>query len=100
MVVESAELDLPMVIDALEAGVPGGVFNVVTGPGNVVGAALAAHPDVDLISLTGDSATGKQIQTLAAGNLKRVHLELGGKAPFIVHADADLEAAARGATAG
>ena len=85
---------------ALEAGVPAGVLNVVTGRGDVVGAAMAAHPDVDLISLTGDSATGRRIQELAAGNLKRVHLELGGKAPFIVHADADLEAAARGATAG
>ena len=85
---------------AAEAGVPPGVLNVVTGRGDVVGAALAAHPDVDLISLTGDSETGKRIQALAAGNVKRVHLELGGKAPFIVHADADLEAAARGATAG
>ncbi len=85
---------------AAEAGVPAGVFNVVTGRGDVVGAALATHPDVDLISLTGDSETGKRIQALAAGNVKRVHLELGGKAPFIVHADADLEAAARGATAG
>jgi betaine-aldehyde dehydrogenase len=85
---------------AHEAGVPDGVFNVVTGRGDVVGAALAAHMDVDLISLTGDSETGRQIQRLAASNLKRVHLELGGKAPFIVHADADIEAAARGATAG
>ena len=55
---------------------------------------------MDLISLTGDCETGKRIQALAAGNVKRVHLELGGKAPFIVHADADLEAAARGVTAG
>ncbi len=85
---------------ALEAGVPAGVLNVVTGRGEVVGAALAAHMDVDLISLTGDTETGKRIQAAAAGNLKRVHLELGGKAPFIVCADADLEAAARGATAG
>ena len=85
---------------AAEAGIPAGVLNVVTGRGDVVGAALAAHPDVDLISLTGDSETGKRIQALAAGNVKRVHLELGGKAPFIVCADADLEAAARGATAG
>ncbi|MEA2631768.1 MAG: betaine-aldehyde dehydrogenase, partial [Chloroflexota bacterium] len=84
----------------LEAGVPAGVFNVVTGRGDVVGAALAAHMDVDLISLTGDTETGKRIQALASSNLKRVHLELGGKAPFIVCADADLEAAARGATAG
>jgi betaine-aldehyde dehydrogenase len=85
---------------ALEAGIPAGVFNVVTGAGDVVGAALAAHMDVDLISLTGDTATGQRIQALAASNLKRVHLELGGKAPFIVCADADIEAAARGATAG
>ncbi len=85
---------------AKEAGIPDGVFNVVTGRGDIVGSALAAHPDVDLISLTGDSETGRKIQALAAGNVKRVHLELGGKAPFIVHADADLEAAARGATAG
>ena len=85
---------------ALEAGVPAGILNVVTGRGEVVGAALAAHLDVDLISLTGDTETGKRIQALAASNLKRVHLELGGKAPFIVCADADIEAAARGATAG
>jgi betaine-aldehyde dehydrogenase len=85
---------------ALEAGVPPGVLNVVTGRGDVVGAALAAHMDVDLISLTGDTETGKRIQALASSNLKRVHLELGGKAPFIVCADADIEAAARGATAG
>jgi betaine-aldehyde dehydrogenase len=85
---------------AKEAGLPDGVFNVVTGRGEVVGAALAAHMDVDLISLTGDTETGKKIQALASANLKRVHLELGGKAPFIVCADADIEAAARGATAG
>ncbi|CAN5824877.1 gamma-aminobutyraldehyde dehydrogenase [soil metagenome] len=85
---------------ALEAGVPPGVLNVVTGPGDRVGAAIAAHPDVALVSLTGDSETGKRIMALAAGSLKRVHLELGGKAPFVVYADADLEAAARGATAG
>jgi betaine-aldehyde dehydrogenase len=85
---------------ALEAGLPAGVLNVVTGRGDTVGATMAAHPDVDLISLTGDSATGRRIQELAAGTLKRVHLELGGKAPFVVHDDADLEAAARGATAG
>jgi betaine-aldehyde dehydrogenase len=85
---------------ALEAGVPAGVLNVVTGRGEIVGAALAAHMDIDLISLTGDTETGKRIQTLASSNLKRVHLELGGKAPFIVCADADIEAAARGATAG
>jgi len=85
---------------ALEAGVPAGVLNVVTGPGPEVGAAIAAHEDIDLVSLTGDTETGKRISALAAANLKRVHLELGGKAPFIVYADADLEAAARGAVAG
>ncbi|MEA2621889.1 MAG: betaine-aldehyde dehydrogenase [Chloroflexota bacterium] len=85
---------------AIEAGLPAGVLNIVTGPGDEVGAAIAAHPDVDLVSLTGDSATGRKIQELASGNLKRVHLELGGKAPFIVYEDADLDAAARGAVAG
>jgi len=85
---------------AVEAGLPDGVFNVVTGHGDVVGAAIAAHPGIDLVSLTGDSETGRKIMALASGNLKRVHLELGGKAPFIVYADADLDAAARGATAG
>ena len=85
---------------AKEAGLPDGVLNIVTGPGDVVGAAIAAHPDIDLVSLTGDSETGKKIQALASTNLKRVHLELGGKAPFIVYGDADLDAAARGAVAG
>jgi betaine-aldehyde dehydrogenase len=85
---------------AKQAGLPDGVLNVVTGRGDVVGAAIAAHMDIDLVSLTGDTETGKRIQALAAANLKRVHLELGGKAPFIVCADADIEAAARGATAG
>jgi betaine-aldehyde dehydrogenase len=85
---------------ALEAGVPAGVLNVVTGAGAEVGAAIAAHPDIDLVSLTGDTETGKRISALAAQTLKRVHLELGGKAPFVVYADADLEAAARGAIAG
>jgi betaine-aldehyde dehydrogenase len=85
---------------ALEAGLPPGVLNVVTGPGDVVGAAIAGHMDIDIVSLTGDSTTGSRIQELAARNLKRVHLELGGKAPFVVFADADLEAAARGAVAG
>jgi betaine-aldehyde dehydrogenase len=85
---------------ATEAGLPDGVLNIVTGRGEVVGAAIAAHPDIDMVSLTGDTETGKKIQQLASGNLKRVHLELGGKAPFIVYDDADLDAAARGAVAG
>ncbi len=85
---------------ASEAGIPDGVFNVVTGRGDVVGARLAGHPDIALISLTGDTETGRRIMAEAVGTLKRVHLELGGKAPLVVFADADLEAAARGATAG
>ncbi len=85
---------------ASQAGVPDGVLNVVTGPGDTVGARIASHPDIALVSLTGDTETGRRIMALASVNLKRVHLELGGKAPFIVFADADLEAAARGATAG
>jgi betaine-aldehyde dehydrogenase len=84
---------------ALEAGMPEGVFNVVTG-GDEVGVALVAHPDVRLISLTGASETGKAVTRAAADSLKRVHMELGGKAPFVVFADADLEAAAQGAMAG
>jgi betaine-aldehyde dehydrogenase len=83
-----------------EAGLPAGVLNVVTGRGDLVGAAIAAHPDVDMVSLTGDTETGRKIQAAAAGSLKRLHLELGGKAPFIVYDDADLEAAARGAVVG
>ncbi len=85
---------------ALEAGLPPGVLNVVSGPGPEVGAALARHPHVAMISLTGDTATGRMIQREAAANLKRTHLELGGKAPFIVYEDADLELAARGAVVG
>ncbi|HET7026200.1 MAG TPA: aminobutyraldehyde dehydrogenase [Candidatus Limnocylindrales bacterium] len=85
---------------AAEAGLPDGVLNVVTGRGEVVGGAIAAHDDVDIVSLTGDTATGRRIMAAASGSLKRVHLELGGKAPLVVFADADLEAAARGATAG
>jgi betaine-aldehyde dehydrogenase/aminobutyraldehyde dehydrogenase len=70
---------------------PPGVLNVVTGHGQPVGAAIASHPRVRVVSLTGDVATGKEIMQAASGNLKRVHLELGGKAPVIVFDDADLE---------
>src|ERR671919_188664 len=76
---------------ALEAGFPPGVVNVITGPGGTVGAALAAHPGVDKIAFTGETATGQEILRLAAGNIKKVSLELGGKSPNIVFADADLE---------
>ncbi len=76
---------------ALEAGVPPGVLNIVPGFGPVAGAALVSHPGVDKISFTGSTAVGKQIVQAAAGNLKRVTLELGGKSPCIVCDDADLE---------
>ena len=70
---------------------PPGVVNVITGHGQPVGAALAAHPAVRVVSLTGDVATGQEIMRAASGNLKRVHLELGGKAPVLIFDDADLE---------
>jgi 1-pyrroline dehydrogenase len=70
---------------------PPGVFNVVTGDGVPVGDRLVRHPDVGIVSLTGDTATGKLIAANSAETLKRVHLELGGKAPFIVFDDADME---------
>jgi betaine-aldehyde dehydrogenase len=72
---------------------PKGVFNVVTGHGRPAGASLVTHPDVDMVSLTGSPDTGKWIAAAAAGTLKRVHLELGGKAPVIVFDDVDLESA-------
>jgi aldehyde dehydrogenase (NAD+) len=81
----------------LEAGVPPGVVNIVTGYGETAGAALAAHPDVDKIAFTGSHLTGQKIIQASAGNLKRVSLELGGKSPDIVFADADLENAVPGA---
>ena len=83
-----------------EAGLPEGVFNVVTGPGAAVGMALVRHPGVDKIAFTGSTEVGKQIMREAAGSLKRVSLELGGKSPNIVFADADMEAAVKGALTG
>jgi len=86
---------------ALEAGVPPGVFNVLPGLGRTVGARLAAHPDVDMLTFTGSSATGKKIMAMAAAsNMKRLLLECGGKAANIVCADCpDLDAVADGVTA-
>ncbi|WP_424993244.1 aldehyde dehydrogenase family protein [Oceaniradius stylonematis] len=78
---------------ALEAGFPDGVFNVVTGLGSEAGAALSAHADVDYVTFTGSPATGTAIQTAAAENNRGVTMELGGKSPQIVFADADIEAA-------
>src|SRR5216110_3116467 len=71
---------------------PPGVFNVITGDGEPVGAGIVRHPGVDMVSLTGDVATGKEVARAASQTLKRVHLELGGKAPVVVFDDADLEA--------
>jgi phenylacetaldehyde dehydrogenase len=73
-----------------EAGFPDGVVNIVTGTGEAAGAALTAHPDVDKIAFTGSTDVGRLILRAAAGNLKKVSLELGGKSPFIVMPDADL----------
>src|SRR5437773_11737407 len=83
-----------------EAGLPEGVFNVVTGPGGRAGMALVRDPRVDKIAFTGSTEVGKQIMREAAGTLKRLSLELGGKSPNIVFADADMEAAIRGAMTG
>jgi aldehyde dehydrogenase (NAD+) len=85
---------------AMEAGFPPGVFNVVTGFGETAGAALSAHPDVDKIGFTGSTVTGQAIMRAAVGNLKKLTLELGGKSPDIIFADADLDAAVVGAGMG
>jgi phenylacetaldehyde dehydrogenase len=82
-----------------EAGLPDGVVNIVTGFGDA-GAALAAHDDVDKVAFTGSTEVGKLIVQAAAGNLKKVSLELGGKSPNVVYADADLETAVAGAANG
>ncbi|HET7677323.1 MAG TPA: aldehyde dehydrogenase family protein [Candidatus Limnocylindrales bacterium] len=80
---------------ALEAGFPPGVVNVITGPGGSAGAAIAAHPGIGKVAFTGETTTGQEIMRLAASNVKKVSLELGGKSPNIVFADADLERFAR-----
>ncbi len=83
-----------------EAGLPEGVFNLVTGPGSKVGMALVRHSGVDKVAFTGSTDVGKQIMSEAAGTLKRISLELGGKSPNIVFADADMDAAVKGAMTG
>lgn len=83
-----------------EAGIPDGVINLVQGYGPVVGQALAEHDGIDKISFTGSTAVGQKIIHAAAGNLKKVSLELGGKSPFIVFPDADIDAAVTGAGMG
>src|SRR5215472_5886726 len=85
---------------ALEAGLPPGVFNIVTGPGRVVGDALVNHSDVDKVTFTGSPGVGRGIMKGAAGNFKRVSLELGGKSANVIFDDADLDAASKAAAAG
>ena len=84
---------------ATEAGLPDGVLNVVTGAGHDVGTALAGHRDVDLVTFTGSTAVGRRVMAAAAQHGHRTQLELGGKAPFVVFDDADLDAAIHGAVA-
>src|SRR5215212_2275559 len=83
---------------AVEVGLPPGVLNVVTGPGSTLGKIIVAHPGIDKIAFTGDTSTGRGIMRGAADTLKKITLELGGKSPNIVFADADIDAAVRGAT--
>ncbi|MEU8982746.1 gamma-aminobutyraldehyde dehydrogenase [Streptomyces sp. NPDC048309] len=85
---------------ATEAGIPDGVINIVTGLGKEVGEHLVGHPDVVMTSFTGSTAVGKRVAEIATATVKRLHLELGGKAPFVVFDDADLDAAVNGAVAG
>lgn len=83
-----------------EAGLPAGALNIVTGPGGEVGDELCRNPKVDMVSLTGDTATGRKVMEAASATVKRVQLELGGKAPFLVFPDADIAAAVEGAMVG
>ncbi|MGB2920045.1 MAG: gamma-aminobutyraldehyde dehydrogenase [Mycobacterium sp.] len=85
---------------ATEAGLPDGVFNVLTGAGGDVGTALAGHADVDMVTFTGSTPVGRRVMAAAAVHGHRTQLELGGKAPFVVFDDADLDAAIQGAVAG
>lgn len=91
----STPLSLLEFVRAIEGeGIPRGVVNVVTGPGSAIGEEMVTNPKVDMVSMTGSTETGKKIMSMASGSLKKVSLELGGKAPFIVFSDADLETAA------
>ena len=85
---------------AMEAGLPAGTLNVLSGHGEPAGAALTRHPGVDKITFTGEHRTAQKIQVAAAGNLKKISLECGGKSPHIVFPDADLDKAARAAFGG
>jgi aminobutyraldehyde dehydrogenase len=93
---EQTPLTTLKLAELIASEVPAGVLNIVTGTGPVVGNRLSEHPDVDLVAITGSVGSGQKVAASAASTVKRVHLELGGKAPVIVFDDADLEAAAKG----
>ena len=86
--------------DAAAAGIPAGVVNVIVGRGPEAGETLVGHADVGMVSFTGSTPVGRRVMEIAAARAARVHLELGGKAPFVVYDDADIEAAIQGAVAG
>jgi betaine-aldehyde dehydrogenase len=104
IVLKPAELtpltSLMLAEDVARAGIPDGVVNVITGRGRVAGEAMLAHPGISMVSFTGSTPVGQRVMEIAAQTVKRVHLELGGKAPFVVFDDADLDAAVQGAVAG
>ncbi|MET0704299.1 MAG: aldehyde dehydrogenase family protein, partial [Mycobacterium sp.] len=104
VVIKPAELTplttLTLARIASEAGLPAGVFNVLTGAGADAGTALAGHPGVDVVTFTGSTGVGRKVMAAAAVHGHRTQLELGGKAPFVVFGDADLDAAIQGAVAG
>src|SRR5256885_13693932 len=93
---EQTPLSLLRFVELAKAVIPAGVLQVVTGDGVPTGQRLVEHPDIRLVSLTGDVETGKLIARTASDTLKRVHLELGGKAPMVVFDDADPDAVAEG----
>lgn len=92
---EQTPLTTLKLAELIAGEVPAGVINIVTGPGRVVGNRLSEHPGVDLVAITGSVGSGQKVAASAAASVKRVHLELGGKAPVVVFDDADLEAAAQ-----
>lgn len=93
---EQTPLSTLKLAELIAGEVPPGVLNIVTGSGRVVGNRISEHPDVDLVAITGSVGSGQKVAASAAATVKRVHLELGGKAPVVVFDDADLEAAAKG----
>ncbi|WP_082579288.1 aldehyde dehydrogenase family protein [Arthrobacter sp. Soil736] len=96
---EQTPLTTLKLAELIASEVPAGVLNIITGPGRVVGSRISEHPDVDLVAITGSVGSGQKVAASAASTVKRVHLELGGKAPVVVFEDADLEAAAKGVRA-